>query len=110
MDPNRDRGSAGSGNHVDVVVSNCVFDFTPDKKKVFHEAFRVLKPGGGLVVSDMVLLKELPEVSRKSVEAYVGCIAGTIMKEEYLGDIEAAGFKEMALIFLSATARYSRSP
>jgi len=87
-----------SENHVDVVISNCVINLSPDKKKVFQEAFRVLKPGGRLMVSDMVLLKELPEVIRRSVEAYVGCIAGAILKEEYLAAIEAAGFREIAVL------------
>ena len=85
-------------NHVDVVISNCVINLSPDKKKVFQEAFRVLKPGGRLMVSDMVLLKELPEVIRRSVEAYVGCIAGAILKGEYLDAIEAAGFREIEVL------------
>jgi SAM-dependent methyltransferase len=87
-----------SENHVDVVISNCVINLSPDKRKVFQESFRVLKPGGRLMVSDMVLLKELPEVIRKSVEAYVGCIAGAIMKDEYLAAIEAAGFREIQVL------------
>jgi arsenite methyltransferase len=87
-----------SENHVDVVISNCVINLSPDKKKVFQEAFRVLKPGGRLMVSDMVLLKELPEVIRKSVEAYVGCIAGAVMKDEYLAAMEAAGFREIQVL------------
>jgi len=87
-----------SDNHVDVVISNCVINLSPDKKKAFQEAFRVLKPGGRLMVSDMVLLRELPEVIRKSVEAYVGCIAGAIMKDEYLTAIEAAGFREIQVL------------
>lgn len=81
-----------SDDHVDIIISNCVINLSPDKKKVFQEAVRVLKPGGRLMVSDMVLLKELPEAIRKSVEAYVGCIAGALMKQEYLAAIEAAGF------------------
>jgi SAM-dependent methyltransferase len=87
-----------SDKHVDIVISNCVINLSPDKKKVFQEAFRVLKPGGRLMISDMVLLKELPEIIRKSVEAYVGCIAGAIMKEEYLAAIEAAGFDEIKVV------------
>jgi SAM-dependent methyltransferase len=87
-----------SGNHVDIVISNCVINLSPNKKKVFQEAFRVLKAGGRLMVSDMVLLKELPEAIRGSVEAYVGCIAGAVMKEEYLAAIEAAGFEEIKLL------------
>lgn len=87
-----------SESQVDVVISNCVINLSPDKQKVFQEAFRVLKPGGRLMVSDMVLLKELPEVIRKSMEAYVGCIAGAIMKDEYLAAIEAAGFREIMVL------------
>jgi arsenite methyltransferase len=87
-----------SENLVDVVISNCVINLSPDKRKVFQEAFRVLKPGGRLVVSDMVLLKELPEAVRRSVEAYIGCIAGALMKKEYLAAIEAAGFQDMQVL------------
>jgi len=85
-------------NHVDIIISNCVINLSPDKQKVFQEAFRVLKPGGRLMVSDMVLLKELPEVIRRSVEAYVGCIAGAVMKQEYLAAIEDAGFHEIQVL------------
>src|SRR5512136_318526 len=63
-------------NTVDIVISNCVINLSPNKKKVFEEAFRVLKPNGRLMVSDIVLLKELPEEIRGSVAAYVACIAG----------------------------------
>jgi SAM-dependent methyltransferase len=87
-----------SKDEVDVVISNCVINLSPDKEQVFKEAFRVLKPGGRLMVSDMVLLKELPEVIRRSVEAYVGCIAGAAMKEEYLAAIEAAGFRDINIL------------
>jgi len=69
-----------------------------NKEQVFKETFRVLKPGGRLMVSDMVLLKELPEAIRQSVEAYVGCIAGAAMKGEYLAAIETAGFQEVKIL------------
>jgi len=85
-------------DYVDVIISNCVINLSPDKQKVFQEAFRVLKPGGRLMVSDMVLLKELPEVIRRSVEAYVGCIAGAVMKQEYLAAIEGSGFQEIQVL------------
>jgi arsenite methyltransferase len=85
-------------NHVNVVISNCVINLSPDKQQVFKEAFRVLKPGGRLMVSDIVLLQELPEVIRRSVEAYVGCIAGAVIKGEYLAAIEAAGFQEIRVV------------
>lgn len=87
-----------SENQVDVVISNCVINLSPDKERVFREAFRVLKPGGRLMVSDMVLLKALPEAIRRSVEAYVGCIAGAILKEEYLAAIQSAGFREVKVL------------
>lgn len=82
-------------NSIDVVISNCVINLSPDKKKVFQEVFRVLKPGGRIMVSDMVLLKELSAELKSSFEAYVACIAGAILKEEYLGLINAAGFTEV---------------
>ena len=79
-------------NSVNIVISNCVINLSPDKKRVFQESFRVLRPGGILLVSDIVLKKELPLVIRKSVEAYVGCIAGASLKNDYLHDIRNAGF------------------
>ena len=83
---------------VDVVISNCVINLSPDKKRVFQEAFRVLKPNGRLMVSDIVLLKALPEIIRKNVQAYVGCLAGAEMKDRYLQMIEDAGFQEVKVI------------
>jgi arsenite methyltransferase len=83
---------------VDVVISNCVINLSPNKKKVFEEAFRVLKPNGRLMVSDIVLLKELPEVIRKNVQAYIGCVAGAEMKNKYLKIIEDAGFQKVNVI------------
>jgi arsenite methyltransferase len=80
---------------VDVVISNCVINLSPDKKKVFQEAFRVLKPGGRLMISDLVLLKDLPESIKKSVRAYTACIAGAMKREEYLKVIENAGFQQV---------------
>ena len=77
---------------VDVVISNCVINLSPDKPQVFREALRVLKPGGRLVVSDMVLVRQLPPEVRQSAEAYVGCIAGASLREEYLQMIRDAGF------------------
>jgi len=83
---------------VDIVISNCVINLSPNKKRVFEEAFRVLKPNGRLMVSDIVLLKELPEIIRKNVQAYIGCVAGAEMKNKYLGMIEDAGFQEVKVI------------
>jgi SAM-dependent methyltransferase len=81
-------------NQVDIIISNCVINLSPNKERVFKEAFRVLRPGGRLMVSDIVLLKELPEEIKNSVAAYVSCIAGATTKKEYLQEIQAAGFKE----------------
>jgi arsenite methyltransferase len=83
---------------VDAVISNCVINLSPEKKKVFAEAYRVLKPGGRLMVSDIVLLKELPEVVKNSIEAYVGCVSGAALKDEYLRAIKAAGFQDVRII------------
>ncbi len=82
-------------NSVDVVISNCVINLVPDKNRVFRETFRVLKPGGRIMISDMVLLKELPDAVKNSVEAYIGCLSGAVMKDEYIGGIRAAGFQEV---------------
>ena len=84
-------------NSVDVVISNCVINLVPDKRRVFMEAFRVLKPGGRLMISDLVLLKELPDFIKNSIEAYVGCLSGAIMRDEYVGTIKAAGFQEVRI-------------
>ena len=76
----------------DIVVSNCVINLAPDKSAVFREIARVLKPGGGLAVSDIVLKKALPEEVGKSVMAYVGCIAGAITVDEYKRGLQEAGW------------------
>jgi len=85
-------------NSVDVIISNCVVNLSPDKKKVFEESFRVLKPGGSLMVSDIVLLKDLPDVIKNSPPAYINCIAGAVKKNEYLGAIREAGFSDVAIV------------
>ncbi len=85
-------------NSVDVIISNCVINLSPDKEKVFKEAFRVLKPGGRLMVSDIVWLKEVPDFVKDSIDAYVGCLGGAIRKDEYLGAIKKAGFQEAEII------------
>jgi SAM-dependent methyltransferase len=82
----------------DVIISNCVINLSPNKQRVFDEAFRVLKPGGRLMISDMVLLNDLPETVKKSVLAYVGCISGAEMKTEYTKMIGNAGFTEVKVI------------
>ena len=83
---------------VDVIISNCVINLSTDKPKVFQEAFRVLKPGGQLMVSDIVLLEDLPDYLKSSVEAYAGCIAGAVRKDDYLAAIKRAGFEEIAVV------------
>jgi len=85
-------------NSIDVIISNCVINLSPEKQKVFEEAFRVLKPGGRLIVSDLVLVKELPDAIKDSVEAYAGCLAGAIMKDEYLSFIKKSGFRDVEVV------------
>lgn len=85
-------------NSVDAVISNCVISLSPAKEKVIAEAFRVLKPGGRVMISDIVLLKELPESVAGSLAAYTGCIAGAIRKDEYLRLMEASGFREIRVL------------
>lgn len=86
------------GGSIDVIISNCVINLSPDKRKVFREAYRVLKPNGRLMVSDLVLQKELPDAIKKSADAYVGCISGALLKEEYLKIIREAGFTRIKII------------
>jgi arsenite methyltransferase len=85
-------------NYVDVIISNCVINLVPDKKRAFAEAFRVLKAGGRLMVSDIVLLKPLPDAIHDSVAAYIGCLGGALMKDDYLDSIQSAGFKEVEVM------------
>jgi arsenite methyltransferase len=85
-------------NSVDVIISNCVINLAPNKKRVFEEAFRVLAPNGRLMVSDIVLLKPLPKAVQDSVEAYAGCIAGAEIKDNYLDAIREAGFYEVKVL------------
>jgi len=85
-------------NSIDAVISNCVINLSPDKGKTFQEAFRVLKPGGRLMISDIVLLKKLPKLIKESIEAYIGCLSGAVMKDEYLEKIKAAGFEDVRVI------------
>ncbi|NOZ04830.1 MAG: arsenite methyltransferase [Chloroflexi bacterium] len=80
---------------VDVIISNCVINLSPDKDAVFSEAFRVLKPGGRLAVSDIVTQGDIPEPVRQSLEAWVGCIAGALDEEVYLQKIRDAGFTDV---------------
>jgi SAM-dependent methyltransferase len=83
---------------VDVVISNCVINLTPNKYKTFKEAHRVLKIGGRIMISDIVLLKELPDFIKNSPEAYVACVAGASLKKDYMATIKEAGFQEIEII------------
>jgi len=85
-------------NSVDIVISNCVINLAPDKSRVFSEVFRALKPGGRLMISDIVLLKELPNFIKDSIEAYIGCLSGAIMRNEYIEAIKASGFQEVGIV------------
>ncbi len=85
-------------NTIDIIISNCVINLVPDKERAFQEAFRVLKPGGRLMVSDIVLLKGLPDFVKESIQAYVGCVAGASKKNRYLDAIKSAGFEDVTVI------------
>jgi SAM-dependent methyltransferase len=80
---------------VDAVTSNCVINLVPDKTRVFREIARVLKPGGRLVVSDIVIEGELPEGVRRDLLAYVGCVSGALRREEYFDELRSAGFSDV---------------
>ncbi len=85
-------------NSIDVIISNCVINLAPDKSKVYQEAFRVLKPGGRILISDLVTEGELPEDIRKSFEAWSECIAGALDKNEYVNIIKNAGFENVQIV------------
>lgn len=84
-------------NSVDVVISNCVINLSADKPRVFQEVYRVLKPGGRIAISDIALKKELPKKIQESIEAYVACIGGAILIDEYKKIVEASGLKELKI-------------
>ncbi|MBI5166794.1 MAG: arsenite methyltransferase [candidate division NC10 bacterium] len=83
---------------IDVVISNCVINLSPDKGRVFQEAFRVLRPGGRVVVSDIVSKGKLPEEARKDMDAWARCIAGALEDREYLEKIRKAGFQSLQVV------------
>lgn len=83
---------------VDVVISNCVVNLSPDKVQVFREAHRALRPGGRMLVSDLVLVRPLADDLRRDVALYVGCVAGALPKQEYLDAIRAAGFANIEVL------------
>jgi arsenite methyltransferase len=82
---------------VDVIISNCVINLSPDKDRVFREAYRVLRPGGRLMVADIATVGELPAELRNT-EAWTGCIGGAIPLEDYLGKLKAAGFADIQVV------------
>ncbi len=82
----------------DVVISNCVINLSPDKQRVFQEMFRALKPGGRFMISDIVLLQELPLFIRQSVAGYVGCVSGAIKKDAYLALLKKVGFRNVKVV------------
>jgi ubiquinone/menaquinone biosynthesis C-methylase UbiE len=83
---------------VDVIISNCVINLSPEKERVFREAHRVLRPGGRLMISDIVLEKPLPPAVVESAEAYVGCVGGAVLRGEYLETIAKAGFRNVEVL------------
>lgn len=82
----------------DCVISNCVINLAENKQNVFNEAFRILKPGGRLMISDIVLTADLPENILKSAEMYTGCISGALKKEDYIDKIRNAGFEDINIV------------
>jgi SAM-dependent methyltransferase len=96
-------------NSVDVIISNCVINLSADKDQVLREAFRVLRPGGRLAVSDVVTRGEIPPAIRRSVELWVGCIAGALDEQDYLAKLGGAGFVNASIeptrVYRAADAR-----
>ncbi len=85
-------------NSVDVIISNCVINLSPDKAKVFNEAFRVLKPGGKLAVSDIVTEGPLPDAIKQSLSAWAGCVAGAVEAEDYIALMKSVGFTDLSVV------------
>jgi SAM-dependent methyltransferase len=83
---------------VDAVISNCVVNLSTDKEAVFSEAYRVLKPGGRVMIADIVLAGKLPDDVAKSLAAYAGCIAGAIGMEDYIRLLKTAGFTDVRIV------------
>jgi len=81
----------------DVIISNCVLNLVPDKEKAFNEIYRILKPGGHLSVSDVVLNGKIPDSLKNTAEMYAGCVSGAIQKEEYISIMEKAGLKNIRI-------------
>ena len=85
-------------NTADLIISNCVINLSPDKERVFQETFRVLKPGGRIMISDIVLTEELPTLLKQNLEAYVGCVSGALLREEYIKIIQEVGFQNVEIV------------
>ncbi|MCP8309479.1 MAG: arsenite methyltransferase [archaeon] len=85
-------------NSVDIIISNCVINLSPDKLRTYQEAYRVLKLGGRVLISDLVTEGELPEEIRKNFDAWAGCIAGALEKREYIDTIRKAGFRDVNIV------------
>jgi len=89
---------------VDVAISNCVINLSPEKPRVFQEIYRALKPGGRMAISDIALLHDLPTSVRESIQAYVGCVAGAIPLDDYNKTVQAAGFKHVSVTIQPVSA------
>jgi len=85
-------------NSVDIIISNCVINLSPDKLRTYQEAYRVLKPGGRVLISDLVTEGELPTEIRRNFNAWAGCIAGALEKREYIDTIRKAGFRDVKIV------------
>lgn len=96
-------------NTVDLIISNCVINLSPDKDLVLAEAFRVLKPGGRLAVSDIVVRGEIPQAVRRNIELWAGCVAGALEEQEYITKLNRAGFEQVSIeptrVYTAADAR-----
>ena len=84
-------------NSIDVIISNCVVNLSGDKDQVLRESFRVLKPGGRFAISDVVVRGEIPDAIRRSMELWVGCVAGALSEEDYRTKLAAAGFTDIGI-------------
>lgn len=85
------------GGSIDLIISNCVVNLSPDKDRVFKEAYRVLKPGGSMMISDIVLTEELPDCIKNNTSAYVSCISGALLKDNYIKSVKQAGFTDIKI-------------